>query len=392
MHRQRTSLHNMETAMHESAATAQYLIIGAGIAGASIAYWLAPHASVILLEQEAQPGYHSTGRSAALFMESYGPEQVRALTCASRAFFETPPPGFTDHPILSPRGAMMVAAHGQADLLDEHDAIVRSVSRHAKRLSAESACALVPALRREAVLGAVFEPDAADIDVHALHQGYLRGARAAGAAQVCDARVTALSHEQGLWRVTAGGRRFTAEVIVNAAGAWCDVIAELAGAAPIGLVPKRRSAFTFLPPPGMDVARWPMFIGVDESYYVKPDAGILLGSSANADPVAPHDVQAEELDIALAIDRIQSMTTMTIRRPQHVWAGLRSFVRDGSLVGGFDAKRPGFFWAAAQGGYGIQSSAAAGQLYASLLLGTAMPSHLQDFGVDSLALSPNRLR
>ncbi|MEC4719314.1 FAD-binding oxidoreductase [Noviherbaspirillum sp. CPCC 100848] len=373
-------------------AKTQYLIIGAGIAGASIAYWLAPHASVMLLEQESQPGYHSTGRSAALFMESYGPEQVRALTCASRAFLDQPPPGFADHPILTPRGAMMVGAQGQADLLDEHEATVRSVSQHARRLSADDACALVPVLRPGAVLGAVYEPDAADIDVHALHQGYLRGARAAGALQVCDARVAALNYERGLWTVTASGRQYCAEVIINAAGAWTDMVAELAGAAPIGLVPKRRSAFTFLPPGGMDVSRWPMFIGVDESYYVKPDAGMLLGSPANADPVAPHDVQAEELDVALAIDRIQSMTTMTIRRPQRVWAGLRSFVADGSLVGGFDAQRPNFFWAAAQGGYGIQSSAAAGHLYASMLLGNALPTYLQDFGVMPMALSPNRLR
>lgn len=371
---------------------ADYLIIGAGIAGASIAYWLAPHARVILLEQEAQPGYHSTGRSAALFMESYGPPQVRALTCASRAFLDNPPPGFAEHPILSPRGALMVAAHGQMELLEEHDEIVRSVSERARRLDTDGACALVPALRRDRVLGAVFEPDAADIDVHALHQGYLRGARHAGASVVCDAAVTAMEHIAGSWRVQAAGRQFDAPVVVNAAGAWCDIVAALAGVAPIGLVPKRRSAFTFTPPEGTNVSRWPMFIGVDESWYVKPDAGLLLGSPANADPVVPHDVQAEELDIALAIDRIESMTTLTVKRPRHIWAGLRSFVSDGSFVGGFDSVLPGFFWAAGQGGYGIQSSAAAGELYASLLLGKKVPAHIAQFGVDLRALGPARLR
>ncbi len=371
---------------------ADYLIIGGGIAGASIAYWLAPHARVIVLERESQPGYHSTGRSAALFFESYGPPQVRALTCASRAFFDNPPPGFTDHPILSPRGALMVAAQGQATLLDEHDAIVRSVSERAQRLDAQRACALVPVLRPERVLGAVYEPDAADIDVHALHQGYLRGARAAGATIVCDAGVGAMGHASGCWRVTAGGRTYEAPVVVNAAGAWCDVVAALASVAPIGLVPKRRSAFTFAPPDGMDVARWPMFIGVDESYYVKPDAGLLLGSPANADPVEPQDVQAEELDIALAINRIETMTTLTIRRPRHVWAGLRSFVADGSFAGGFDPAVPGFFWAAAQGGYGIQSSAAAGELYAAMLRGIAVPGRMADFGVKVEELGVGRLR
>ncbi|GAB3551440.1 FAD-dependent catabolic D-arginine dehydrogenase DauA [Noviherbaspirillum agri] len=371
---------------------ADFLVIGAGIAGASIAYWLAPHARVVLLERESQPGYHSTGRSAALFMESYGPPQVRALTCASRAFLENPPAGFTAPPILSPRGALMVAAQGQSTLLDEHDAIVRSVSAHARRLDAAQACELVPVLRGEQVLGAVYEPDAADIDVHALHQGYLRGMRAAGGELSCNAEVTAMEYNGGVWQVTAGGNHYEAPVVVNAAGAWCDVIASLAGAAPIGLVPMRRSAFTFAPPEGMDVSTWPMFIGVDESYYVKPDAGILLGSPANADPVAPHDVQAEELDIALAIDRIETMTTLSIRRPRHVWAGLRSFVGDGSFAGGFDPALPGFFWAAGQGGYGIQSSAAAGEAYAAMLRGMPLPSHITDFGVRAAQLSPARLR
>ncbi|WP_420476974.1 NAD(P)/FAD-dependent oxidoreductase [Noviherbaspirillum sp. ST9] len=372
--------------------TADFLIIGGGIAGAAIGYWLAPHARVILLEQESQPGYHSTGRSAALFFESYGPPQVRALTCASRAFFEKPPAGFTDHPILTPRGALMVAGEGQEAMLAEHDAIVRSVSSHAQRLDAAQACELVPALRPERVLGAVYEPDASDIDVHALHQGYLRGMRAAGGKVMCDAPVSAMTHANGKWRVTAGTQAVEAPVVVNAAGAWCDVIGAMAGAAPIGLVPKRRSAFTFAPPDGLDTSRWPMFIGVDETYYVKPDAGLLLGSPANADPVEPHDVQAEELDIALAIDRIETMTTLAIRRPRHVWAGLRSFVADGSLVGGFDSTLPGFFWAAGQGGYGIQSSAAAGELYAAMLRGLSVPSHIAVFGADVQQLSPGRIR
>lgn len=371
---------------------ADFLIIGAGIAGASIAYWLAPHARVILIERESQPGYHSTGRSAALYFESYGPPQVRALTRASRRFFSAPPPGFSEHPILTPRGALMVADQGQQALLDEHEAIVRSVSSLARRLDPNQACELVPVLRRERLCGAVLEPDAMDIDVHALHQGYLCAVRAQGHAVVCDAEVRAMRYDGGDWTVETAAGAYSAPVVVNAAGAWCDHIAGLAGVRPIGLVPMRRSAFTFEPPAGLEVAQWPMFIGVDESWYVKPDAGLLLGSPANADPVAPHDVQAEELDIALAIDRIQTMTTLHIRRPRHVWAGLRSFVPDGSFVGGWDARAPGFFWAAAQGGYGIQSSAAAGEFYAALLRGRPAPSHIADFGVDAELLSPVRLQ
>jgi D-arginine dehydrogenase len=370
---------------------ADYIIIGAGIAGASIAYWLAPHASVIIVERESQPGYHSTGRSAALYMESYGPPQVRALTCASRAFFDRPPPGFTDHPLLAPRGALMFATQDQLAELDRHETIVRSVSDKVERLDADQACRRVPVLRHELVAAAVYEADAADIDVHALHQGFLRGARAAGAKLVCDAEVQALAYRSQAWEISTTQGMFRAPVVVNAAGAWADVIGQMAGADPIGLVPKRRSAFTFQPPAGIDASSWPLFMRVDESFYVKPDAGMLLGSPANADPVAPHDVQAEELDIAIAIDHIQNMTTLNVRRPSHVWAGLRSFVADGSLVAGFDQKLAGFFWAAGQGGYGIQSAPAAGEAYAAMLRGMPMPDRILAHGVDAAALSPARL-
>lgn len=370
---------------------AQYIVIGAGIAGASIAYWLSRHATVIMLEREAQPGYHSTGRSAALFMESYGPPQVRALTCASRAFFERPPAGFGEHPLLLPRGALMFAMHGQEEGLDAHEKLVRSVSSNVERLNAAETLARVPVIRPENLLGAVYEADAADIDVHALHQGFLRGARANGARLVTDADVRALRRVAGMWQVSTGQATFRAPMIVNAAGAWADALGALAGAAPIGLVPKRRSALMFAPPAGIETGAWPMFLDVAESFYVKPDAGMLLGSPANADPVAPHDVQAEELDIAIAIDQIQTMTTLSVRRPTHVWAGLRSFVADGELVGGFDPLLPGFFWAAGQGGYGIQSAPAAGLAYAELLRGLPLPPHLRQFGVRADALSPARL-
>ncbi|NUT62747.1 FAD-dependent oxidoreductase [Herbaspirillum sp. C9C3] len=369
-----------------------YLIIGAGIAGASIAYWLARHGGVLLVERESQPGYHSTGRSAALYMESYGPPQVRALTCASRAFFDHPPEGFAEHALLTPRGALFYATAALREQLDAHEALVRSVSDKVQRLDADQTRAMVPVLRETDLIGSVYEEDASDIDVHALHQGFLRGARAAGARVLCNAEVLSLQHvpAEGHWHVHTSQGEFNAGVIVNAAGAWADEIGALAGAAPIGLVPKRRSAFTFAAPP--DSAHWPMFMPVDESFYIKPDAGLLLGSPANADAVAAHDVQAEELDIAIAIDHIQNGTTLEIRRPAHVWAGLRSFVADGSFVGGYDAQLPAFFWAAGQGGYGIQSSPAAGEAYAALVRGEPVPAHIARFGVEAAALSPARLR
>lgn len=375
-----------------SAIQADFLVIGAGIAGASVAHWLAPHGRTIVLERESQPGYHSTGRSAALFMESYGTAQVRALTMASRAFLASPPEGFAEHPLLTPRGAMMVGTPEQSAELDEHWAVLHPMSPNARRLSPEEACAMVPALRAELLAGAVYEPDAADMDVHAIHQGYLRGMRRAGGTLACNADVTAMTRVDGRWQVSAGGQQYEAPVVLNAAGAWCDVIAGLAGASPLGLQPCRRSAFIFAGPTDQPCDKWPMVHGASEDWYIKPDAGMLLGSPANADPVAPQDVQPEEMDVALAIHRIEEMTTLQIRRPTRTWAGLRSFVADGDLVGGFDDDVEGFFWIAAQGGYGIQTSAAMGETCAALARGLPVPPHPASFGLTAEMLSPRRLR
>ncbi|MDM0044931.1 FAD-dependent oxidoreductase [Variovorax dokdonensis] len=375
-----------------AARTADYLVVGGGIAGASVAHSLAAHGRVILLERESQPGYHSTGRSAAVFMESYGTPQVRALTMASRAFFTSPPAHFGDDPLLTPRGAVFVANFEQAAQLDAHWQVLQSVAPQARRLSAAEAQAMVPVLRPERVLGAVFEPDASDMDVHAIHQGFLRGMRRQGGELVCDAEVTAMHREGDQWQVHAGGAVYQAPVVVNAAGAWADALAALAGAQPIGLEPRRRSAFIFAPPEGVDASGWPMVIGADEDWYMKPDAGMLLGSPANADPVDPQDVQPEEMDIAIAIHRLEEACDLSIRRPTRTWAGLRSFVADGDLVGGYDDAVPGFFWVAAQGGYGIQTSPAMGETCAALVRGLPVPAHVASFGLTAEMLSPARLR
>lgn len=372
---------------------ADFLVVGSGIAAASLGYWLAPHGRTVLLEREEQPGYHATGRSAALFMESYGTPQVRALTLASRAFLAAPPAGFAEHPLLSPRGAMVVARPGEQALLDAQWAVMRTVSPNGRLLDRDQTCALLPALRPEQVLGAVYEPDAADMDVHAIHQGYLRGVRRGGGTLVCNAEATAIERVDGQWQVTAGGRLYRAPVLVNAAGAWCDAVAALAGVPAIGLVPKRRSAFLFAPPAEPTLQgwpRWPMAIGIDHGWYIKPDAGMLLGSPANEDPVPPQDVQPEELDIAIGVHRIEEATTLAVR-PARRWAGLRSFVADGDLVGGFDPLAPGFFWLAAQGGYGIQTSAAMGEACAALVRGEPLPPRIADFGLSAAMLGPQRL-
>lgn len=371
--------------------TTDVIVVGAGIAGASIGYFLSRSARVLLLERESQPGYHTTGRSAALFAESYGTPQVRALTLASRAFFEGPPDGFADHPLLGDRGALFVGTSEQKDELDRLYDIVHAFTDRARRLSAAEARARVPVLEPAYAEGAVLDPVSADMDVHAIHQGFLRGIRAQGGAVRSDAGVTAIERTGDRWRVRAGGDVHEAPLLVNAAGAWCDVVARLAGVRPIGLVPKRRTAFTFAPPEAVDSARWPAVIGADESFYFKPDAGLLLGSPANQDPMEPHDVRPEEEDVATGIWRIEQATSMRIRRPAHTWAGLRSFVADGDLVGGFDARAPGFFWCAAQGGYGIQTSPAMGEACASLVLGKGVPERIAGFGVTEEMLSPRRL-
>lgn len=370
---------------------ADVLIVGGGIAGASVGYWLAPHLKTVLLERESQPGYHSTGRSAALFSETYGTRQVRALTAASRAFLETPPAGFAEHPILTPRGMLVVASAEQEHLLPEHQEAVRSIGLPGERLDFEGAKAWVPVLRPESVAGAVYNPNAEDIDVHALHQGYLRGLKRAGGIVIGNANVTAAERDGAGWRVVASGKEYIAPIVINAAGAWGDEIGALFGARQIGLEPRRRTAFVFAPPAGHDVTRWPMFITADESCYIKPDAGLLLGSPANADPMPPQDVQPEMEDIALGIHRIEELTTLSVGRPNRVWAGLRSFVGDGDLVGGFDASLPGLFWLVAQGGYGIQTSAAMGEVCAALVRGLPLPPRIADFGLTNDMLSPKRL-
>ncbi|MES2945181.1 MAG: FAD-dependent oxidoreductase [Pseudomonadota bacterium] len=370
-----------------------YAIIGAGIAGASLAYQLAGQGSVLLLERESQPGYHSTGRSAAMFMESYGTPTIRALTRASRAFYETPPQGFADHPLMTPRGVLYIAREDQHELLAASFEELSKAAPNIEQISAATALAMVPVIKAEGLLGAIYEKDAQDIDVHALHQAYLRGMRAKGGVLQNNAELVAASHADDVWTLSfADGRTVQARHVVNAAGAWADVVAVHCGALPVGLEPRRRSAFTFAAPQGQPSHDWPAVVGIDESFYFKPDAGQLLGSPANADPVSPHDVVPEELDVAAGIYYIQEATTLNITRPSHTWAGLRSFVPDGDFVVGWDDACPNFFWLAAQGGYGIQTAAAVSELACALLLRQPVPARLQLQGVDAQALAPSRFR
>ena len=370
------------------------LIIGAGIAGASLAWRLARAGRpVVLIEREPQPGMHSTGRSAAMFMESYGPPGVRALTRASRDFYLHPPAGFAEAPLLSPRHALFVATAGQQAALARMQADLAASGTTMVLLNSELLAQAAPALKPDLFQNALLDEQGYDMDVHALLQGFLRGARQAGARLLTGVWPLRAAHDGQRWRVAlSDGNELVAHTVVNAAGAWADELAALFGAAPIGLQPRRRSAFTFRAPEGVDIGGWPMVADVDEAWYFKPDAGQVLGSPANADPVPPHDVQPEEFDIALGIHLIQEATSLRIERPTATWAGLRSFVADGDLVIGFDDACPGFFWLAAQGGYGIQSAAGASLLAASLIAGQPLPAELAAHGVEPRVVSPLRLR
>lgn len=345
-------------------------VIGAGIAGASAAAQIAQRRRVLLLERESQPGYHATGRSAALFSETYGNAVVRALSRASRGFLYDPPQGFADYPLVRPRGSLHVARPEQLAALEALWA-EPDIAAQARRLGPEETRQLCPLLRAGYAAEAVFEPQSADVDVHGLHQGYLRLFRARGGRALSDAEVTALEPARNGWRVHTGRGSFDAAIVVNAAGAWADEVAKAAGLAPLGIVPHRRTALLVDAPAAPDIADMPMVIDIDEQFYFKPDAGKLLLSPADETPSPPCDAQPDELDVAVAVDRVQTAVSFAITRVRRKWAGLRSFAPDRSPVIGYDPRAEGFFWLAGQGGYGIQTAPAAAALAAALLDGEA---------------------
>jgi len=370
-----------------AAHNADIIVIGAGMAGAAAAAHLSARGSVVLLEREAQPGYHSTGRSAALFTETYGNLTIRNLTKASRAFYLDRADGFAEHPILTPRGAMLYAPPEQTTALKGAWAEMSPLDPTIRWLGGGAARDLVPALRPERVEAAILEPDAMDIDVHNLHQGYLRLFRRRGGRIETDAEVVALARRGGVWEAATRAGSFAAPVVVNAAGAWADAVAGLAGLPPVGLQPKRRTALTVAAPDEFDTRGWPMVIDAEETGYFKPDAGKLLVSPADETPVEPQDIQPEEIDVAVAVDRLMRATTITVGRVERKWAGLRSFVPDHTPVNGFDLLADGFFWLAGQGGYGIMTAEGMARTAAALIAGGKLPA-----GIEAASLAPGRFR
>ncbi|HEX7760373.1 MAG TPA: FAD-binding oxidoreductase [Caulobacteraceae bacterium] len=371
----------------------EFLVLGSGIAGASAAYELSKSAQVVVAERESAHGVHTTGRSAALYSAAYGNAVIRALTLASRAFYDAPPEGFADYPLLTPRGCLYIATKGQEEALARVEAAAAESGVAMRRLDGASARALCPILREDYLTAAVFEAEAMDIDVQALHQGFLRGTRAHGGEIRLEAEATGLERADGGWAVRfADGSEMLAAVVIDAAGAWADVVAGLAGVAPIGLTPKRRTALILEAPDGVTPGPWPAVIDADEQFYFKPEAGRILASPADETPSEPCDAQPEEWDIAVCVDRVQQAADLPVRRVLRSWAGLRSFVADRSPVIGFDDAAPGFFWLAGQGGYGVQTAPAAGQVAAALALGLDVPRDVARFGVTAAMLAPGRLR
>lgn len=367
------------------------IVIGAGIAGASVAAALAGDASVAVLEAEPHAGYHSTGRSAALYSTLYGNATIRALTRASLGYLLTPPQGMVKDALLRERHTLFLVGAGQEALVPGFTADA-DVRERTTWLGADEVLARVPLLQRDHVAGALLDVTSADIDVDLLHQGFLRAARAAGAQLHLGTGLQALEREGSGWRAHTASGSFRAGVVINAAGAWADAVAAMAGIAPVPLQPLRRTAVLIDLPEGVDATLWPAVVAIDESQYFKPDAGLLLISAADETPSPPCDAQPEELDVAIAVDRFETLTGRPVRRVRHRWAGLRVFSPDRSPVVGYEASAPGFFWCAGQGGYGIQTSPALGRAAAALALARALPQELVDMGVTAQQLSPMRFR
>lgn len=354
-----------------------FLIIGGGIAGISAAARLAPHGSVTVLEGEAALAHHASGRSAALYEPRYGLPPVVELSLASEAYFKAA------ENVLAPRGIMIVARANERATFDRD-----TDGMNLTRISPDDAKSMVPILNTDVVALAAHANHAWDIDTDLLLQGFARTARNHGADIVTDARVTAIARSSAGWHITTTSGNHTAKTLINAAGAWVDHIAKMAGISPLGFTPLRRSMARIPAPGGQDVSNWPMMFGAGETWYAKPDAGALIVSPAEEHLMQPHDAWADDMVLAEGLARYEAMVTEPVTRLLSNWAGLRTFSPDRVLVIGADAADPSFFWLAGQGGYGFQSSPAASQLAADLITGANPDAP----GSLIAALSPRRFQ
>ena len=367
-----------------------FVVVGGGIAGLSAAAHLAPHGSVTLLEMEQSLAFHTTGRSAALFVVNYGGEGSRLLALASQPFFESPPEGSVDAALLADRGALWIADHTQLERLHAIADEGHRSGAGSELVDADGVLDLVPRMRQERIAAGLYEPSARDIDVAALHQAFVRMARRDAADIRLSSPVTHLTRLANGWRVSTPNGSLDCSAVVNASGAWGDLVAAMAGIRPIGLEPMRRTAF--MVPGDRAFADWPMVVDVDHNFYFRPDGVQLLCSLAEETPSEPMDPRPAMEDVVLAIERINQATTLDIRTVNSQWTGLRTFAPDRDLVIGEDPTAPGFFWLVGQGGTGIMTSPAYGALVASQVLGTGLPEALANAGVDPATTAPDRFR
>lgn len=367
-----------------------FLVIGGGIAGVSAAYELAQHGSVVVLEQESTPGYHTTGRSAAISSLNFISPAIQALTVISREFLSNPPECFGEYPLTSFRQSLWVTQHHQLEAheLMRQEAIDRKYK--VSELSADEVVRRCPVIRRGRVAKGLLEEDTLDLDVHGMLHGYIRGLRARGGTLVLNAEVESISKDGDLWKVQVHDKEYLSPVLVNAGGAWGDVIAKKAGVAPLRLRPLRRTVFTFEAPSGVAANSWPFVYDTAEEFYFKLENGIILASAFDEIESVPCDARPEEFDIAVAIDKILTATTLDIRSLKNKWAGLRTFAPDREMVVGEDASAPGFYWVAGHGGIGLMTAPGVAQALASLIVNKELPHSLSSIGVTKETLSPSR--
>ncbi|MBA8901767.1 FAD-binding oxidoreductase [Phyllobacterium sp. P30BS-XVII] len=348
------------------------LIIGAGIAGVGAAAELSSTHKVIILERESQPAYHSTGRSAAIFLPNYGNDVIRALNRASAPMFMQRDTKLFPEPLLTLRGSLTVAD----DTGIEHCEDLLKNGVNVEEISADRAVEMVPILNRDYIKAACYQAEAQDIDVNALHQGWLRKATGLGVDLRTNAEVIRARRSSGFWLVETADQTFRAQTVINAAGAWADVIAGIFGGKPLGLTPLRRSIAVLPAPEGYDTRGWPLVDDANEAWYLKPDGGRLFVSPCDETPVEPHDAYVDDMILAEGLYRYEQAVTVPVNRVERSWAGLRTFAPDRTPVAGFDAELDGFFWLAGQGGYGIQTAPALSQFTAMLIRQESLPDAL----------------
>ena len=366
------------------------VIIGGGIAGASLAYFLSPHQSVLVLEMETQFGYHSTGRSAAEYTERFHSPTTGILTKASYDFFTRPPEGFSEVDLLIRRGNLIIADEEKAaHLLDVFNDEYKK-SSGLLLLNKHEAVRRAPILKEEYVAAAFYDPDCWDIEVDNLLQGFLKGAKHNDADLQTGIKILSIQKAESMWIIETSTGKIKAAKIVNCAGAWADNVAILAGISPLGLTPFRRTAITVDLPEGIDAHDLPEISEVDELFYFKPEGGKIMASPVDETETVPCDAQPEDLDVAYAAYYLEISTTLDIKKISHKWAGLRTFSKDKDPVVGFSKEDESFFWLAGQGGFGIQTSPVMGALASSLIMHGDVTSDVLKLGLTAAHLSPNR--